>query len=123
MYTIHHPQPVQLPSNTYTSRESFYSKSSRANDKSTLSFFENHIQVAPLHNGHSSQHRAISPVHYSAHPELNIVGVEDIYHDSQVFREYLSDHETSLAKFGVFTDAISEVYEAGKCKYTLQIHL
>jgi hypothetical protein len=123
MYTIHHPQPVQLPSNTYTSRESFYSKSSRANDKSTLSFFENHIQVAPLHNGHSSQHRAISPVNYSAHPELNIVGVEDIYHDSQVFREYLSDHETSLAKFGVFTDAISEVYEAGKCKYTLQIHL
>ncbi|KAM3587067.1 hypothetical protein VKS41_002113 [Umbelopsis sp. WA50703] len=114
MYTIHHPQPVQLPSNTYTSRESFYSKSSRANDKSTLSFFENHIQVAPLHNGHSSQHRAISPVNYSAHPELNIVGVEDIYHDSQVFREYLSDHETSLAKFGVFTDAISEVYEAGK---------
>lgn len=119
MYTIHHPQPVQLPPNTYAGRDSPYGRPNYVNDKYPP-FLEDHSLTTGLQKQqHLSRSRSLSSICDSTHPELKAISVDELYNDSPVFREYVADHESSLEKFGVFTDALSEVFEAGKrtCEY------
>ncbi|GAB5588354.1 hypothetical protein Unana1_03254 [Umbelopsis nana] len=113
MYTIHHPQPVQLPLNTYAGRDSLYNRSSYVNDQYPP-IFEDLSLTPNLQKQNVSHSRSLSSIRDSAHPELKLIPVDELYHDSSVFREYIADHESSLTKFGVLTDALSEVFEAGK---------
>jgi hypothetical protein len=113
MYTIHHPQPVQLPLNTYAGRDSLYNRSSYVNDQYPP-IFEDLSLTPNLQKQNVSHSRSLSSIRDSAHPELKVIPVDELYHDSSVFREYIADHESSLTKFGVLTDALSEVFEAGK---------
>ncbi|KAG2176796.1 hypothetical protein INT44_007460 [Umbelopsis vinacea] len=114
MYTLHQPQPVQLPPNTYAGRDFLYSRSNHVNDKYPPPFFEEHSLNQTSQNKNLTHSRSLSSLPESNHPELKLIAVDELYNDSTAFREYIADHESSIAKSGVFTDALAEVFEAGK---------
>lgn len=117
MYTLHQPQPVQLPPNNCAGRNLLYSRSTHVNDKYPPPFFEEHSLNQTSQNKNLSHSRSLSSLRESNHPELKLIPVDEVYNDSTAFREYIADHESSIAKSGVFADALAEVFEAGKCKY------
>ncbi|CAO3665374.1 unnamed protein product [Umbelopsis ramanniana] len=114
MYTLHQPQPVQLPPNNYAGRDLLYSRSTHVNDKYPPPFFEEHSLNQTSQNKNLSHSRSLSSLRESNHPELKFIPVDEVYNDSTAFREYIADHESSIAKSGVFADALAEVFEAGK---------